>query len=97
MRKKNENKVTWDGMPTSEAELKEIRAAIESTYEYYNAIAEAKEQLKDIFDDINARNGIPKKVFNFLAKANYKGNGYEQIQANSELEEAYEAIQKVSL
>lgn len=89
--------IEWGGMPTDEATLKEILAAVESTYESYLAIENAKNDIKDIFEDINARVGIPRKVFNFLAKSNYKGNGYEQIKSNSEIEEAYEALQKVSL
>lgn len=94
---KNVIKVEWKGMPTNENELKEILAAIDSTYEYYQEIENAKEQIKDIFEDIHERVGIPKKMFNFLAKSNFKGNGYEQIKANSELEEAFEALQKVSI
>lgn len=97
MAKKESNKKEWGGMPNDDITLKEIRAAVESTYDSYSTIENAKSDIKDIFDDIHERTGIPKKVFNFLAKSNYKGNAYEQIQQNSELEEAYEALQKVEL
>lgn len=97
MNSKKTGTVVWSGMPTSEAELKQIKAAIESTYDSFVAIETARSDIKDIFDDINARTGIPKRVFNFLAKANYKGNAYETIQNNTELEEAFEALNKVTL
>lgn len=91
-----EEKVRWTGMPSSEAELKEIKAAIEATYDPYLQMAEAKANIKDIFDDLNARTGIPKKIFNFLAKANFKGDGFEQVQVNTEINEAFETLQKVT-
>ena len=56
-----------------------------------------KAEIKEVFDDLHVRTGIPRKVFNFLAKSAYTGDGYETIQKNSELEEAYEAINRVSL
>lgn len=97
-RKKKESvEVQWGGMPSDEATLKEIKGAIESTYDQFNAIEEAKAEIKEVFDDLHVRTGIPKRVFNFLAKSNYKGNAYETIQSNSELEEAYDALNKVSI
>lgn len=95
--KKSSSQVKWTGMPSNEAQLKEIKGAIESTYDSYSTIASAKEDLKDIFDDIHERTGIPRKIFNFLAKSNYKGNAYEAIQSNTELEDAYNALQQVSI
>ena len=80
-----------------EATLKEIKAAVESTYEAYSTIENAKADIKDIFEDLHVRTGIPRKIFNFLAKTNYKGNGYEQIQQNRDIEEAYEQMQKVDI
>ena len=94
---KNEAKVQWSGMPTNDATLKEIKGAIENTYEQYRVIAEAKDNLKDIFDDIHARTGMPRRVFNFLAKTNFKGDAYETIHKNNELEEAHDALSKVTI
>lgn len=96
-RKKNENKIEWKGMPTSEEELKQIKAAIESTYSDYQAISVAKDSINDIFEDIHARTGIPRRVFNFLARSNYTGNGQETIYKNTALQEAYEAIERTIL
>ena len=97
MRNKSENKVEWKGMPSSEAELKMIKAAVESTYSEYQAIATAKDGIKDIFEDIHAKTGIPRRVFNFLSRTNYTGNAYETINKNTALQEAYEAIERTSL
>ena len=97
MAKKESQKVEWTGMPSNESALKEIKGAVESTYDSFSTIENAKADIKDIYDDLHARYGSPKKVFNFLCKSAFKGNGYETIQANSELEEAYEAMQKVSI
>ena len=96
-KKKELTSKQWEGMPTDEATLKEIKAAIESTYEAYSTIENAKVDLKDIYEDLRERTGIPKKIFNFLAKTNYKGNGYEQIQQNRDIEEAYDQMQKVDI
>lgn len=89
--------IEWTGMPNNESALKEIKGAVVSLYDQLHTIDEMKAEIKEVFDDLHARYGIPKKVFNWLVKTNYKGNGYETIQANSELEEAYEAMQKVSI
>lgn len=96
MPKTKTEKKEWSGMPTSEAELKQIKAAIDATYQSYSVLETERAQLKDIFLDINTKTGIPRRVFNFLAKSNYFGNAQETISKNSQLEEAYEAVEKVS-
>lgn len=97
-RNKKENvEVQWNGMPSDEATLKEIKGAIVGLYEQFHTIDEMKAEIKEVFDDLHVRTGIPRKVFNFLAKSEYQGNGYETIQKNSELEEAYDAMNKVSV
>lgn len=97
MAKKESQKVEWTGMPSNESSLKEIKGAVESTYDSFSTIENAKADIKDIYDDLHARYGIPKRVFNWLVKTNYNGSAYEAIQKNAELEEAYEAMQKVSI
>ena len=94
-RKKNENKVQWKGMPTFEEDLKKIKAAIDSTYEDYQMISQARESLNAIFEDIHAKTGIPRRIFNFLARSNYTGTGHEIIYNNTVLLEAYEAIERL--
>ena len=97
-RKKKESvEVQWNGMPSDESTLKEIKGAIVGLYEQFHTIDEMKAEIKEVFDDLHVRTGIPRKVFNFLAKSEYKGDGYETIQKNSELEEAYDALNKVSI
>lgn len=96
--KKESNEKQWSGMPiNNEAEMKEIKAAVASTYDIFQSIENSKAELKELFDDINARTGIPKRIFNFLCKANYAGNGYETIQSNNELEDAYNAFEGVPI
>lgn len=97
-RKKKESvEVQWNGMPSDEATLKEIKGAVVGLHDQFRTIDEQKAEIKEVFDDLHVRTGIPRKVFNFLAKSAYTGDGYETIQKNSELEEAYEAINRVSL
>ena len=48
MAKKELTAKQWDGMHTDEATLKEIKAAVESTYEAYSTIENAKADIKDI-------------------------------------------------
>ena len=92
-KKKAPQKPQWTGMPSG-TELEELKTVIESTYDLVQQIEEAKGQLKDIYTELNAKNGIPKKIFNFLVKNNYYSNGYEVIRSNEEIEDAYNAIQK---
>ena len=97
MAKKDASAVVWNGMPTNEATLKEIKGAVVGLYEQLHTIDEMKAEIKEVFDDLHARTGIPRRVFNFLMKSEYAGSGYETIQKNSELEEAFEALSRVSL
>ena len=94
---KNENVKKWNGVPSDDAELKELKAAVESTYDMFDTIENAKADIKDIFEDIHARTGIPKKIFNFLAKCNYKGDGHEQIAQNDELTSVFDSLQRVDI
>ena len=90
--KKAPNKPHWTGMPSGE-ELDKLKAIIESTYDLVSQMNEAKEQLKDIYTDLNAQTGIPKKIFNFLVNNNFYNNGYEVVRGNEEIENAYNAMQ----
>lgn len=90
--KKKQEKIVWTGMPVGK-ELEELKAVIVSTYDLIQQIEEANGQLKDIFTELNAKTGIPKKIFNFLVKNNYFSNGYEVIKSNEEIENAYNAMQ----
>lgn len=87
--------VSWKGIPSDPEQLKAIKDAVSCTFECYDKIERAKEELKDIFDAIHETTGIPKRTFNFLARSNYKGNGYETVAKNSELADALDAMETV--
>lgn len=93
---KKENSIVWNGIPSDEVTLKKIKQAIDNTYGSFITIESAKEEIKEQFKSIHQQTGIPKRIFNFLAKSNFKGNADETIQTNSELEEIYEALNKVN-
>ena len=96
-KKKDSTKPTWGGMPTGATELTQIKAAVENTYDLYKEVEDAKAGIKEVFDDLNARTGIPRNVFNFLCKTNYFGTASEILSKNEQLAEAHEALQNVSL
>lgn len=89
------NKVEWSGMPTSEAALTEIKNAITQTHPCFNTIEVEKSNISDIFSDLNQKYGIPRRVFNALAKFSYFGNADDQFNKNSEIQDAWNAIEKV--
>jgi hypothetical protein len=97
MAKQKKVKVEWGGMPTSDGDLKVIKASIDGTFDIVKDIENAKDDLTDYFKELHEKFGMPRRVFNFLVRTNYKGNASEVIDKNSELEEAYDALQKVVL
>lgn len=95
MSRPRKNKPEWSGMPTSEAALSEIKNAIIQTHPCFNTIDVEKSNITDIFSEINQKYGIPRRVFNALAKFSYFGNADVQFNKNSEIQNAWEAIEKV--
>ena len=51
--------------------------------------------LKENFDEISAKTGIPKRVWNALVKFNYFQNEHEAFAKSEELKQAYEALSQV--
>lgn len=94
-RSKNTNKPEWTGMPNQESALKEIKSGILATHESFRVIDNEREQLTDIFQDLNAKYGIPKRIFNKLAKFSYYGNSNEEFNKNAEVQDAWDAIDKI--
>ena len=92
MKQKTEKK-KWTGMPSG-SDLETIKTAVESTYEPMRELEDLKGQIKDIYDEVKAKTGIPKRIFNFLMKNNYFGNGLEVLSKNSEIQDAYDAVTK---
>ena len=90
---KGSNKKKWSGMPSG-SDLEAIKNGIQATYDPMREMANLKEQIKDVYDDLHAKTGIPKRIFNFLMKNNYFGNGLEVLSKNSEIQDAYDAVTK---
>jgi len=85
--------VEWYGIgEANQEQLKSIRDAITCTFEVMHKIEQAKQEYKDIFEAVHEKTGIPRRLFNFLAKDNYKGNGREEVAKNNELEEALDVM-----
>ena len=93
--RKNPNKPEWTGMPTSDAAIQEIKNAIAQTHPCFNAIEAEKSNLTDIFSELNEKYGMPRRVFNALAKFSYYGNADDQFNKNSEIQDAWEALERV--
>lgn len=93
--RKNPNKPEWTGMPNSDAAIQEIKNAIAQTHPCFNAIEAEKSNLTDIFSELNEKYGMPRRVFNALAKFSYYGNADDQFSKNSEIQDAWEALERV--
>ena len=94
-RKKKSTNVEWHGMPTDTPALKEIFAGILATYESFKAIDNERKQLKDIFEELHAKYGMPKSVFNSLAKFSYYGNADEHFSREDEIQDAWDILSRV--
>lgn len=89
--RKNPNKPEWTGMPSSSAALEEIKTAIIQSHPCLSAIEAEKSNLSDIFNELNQKYGIPRRVFNALVKFSYFGNADIQFNKNAEIQEAWDA------
>lgn len=95
MARPKKNKIEWNGFPNSDAAKKEIKASIDSTHESMVAIENEKAQLTDIFNELHEKYGMPRRVFNFLVKANYFGNQEITFEKNEELKNAWEEFDQI--
>lgn len=89
MGRKKKESVEWGGMPQGK-ELEDIKNAIQAAIPSITTIEEEKAQLNDIFEEINSKTGIPKRVFKFLLKSQYFGDAQETIKKGDDLKEAWE-------
>ena len=94
-RKKKTTNVEWHGMPTDAAALKEIFASMLATHESFKTIDNEREQLKDIFEELNAKYGMTKSVFNRLARFSYYGNADEHFSREDEIQDAWDILCRV--
>lgn len=95
MGRQRKNKVEWSGMPSSAAALTEIKNAVMLTHPCLTAIENEKANISDIFNELHVKYGIPRRVFNALVKFSYYGNADAQFKKDNELQEAWEALEKV--
>ena len=82
----------WTGMPNSEEKIKDIKISITATHPSFSAIDNEKENIKMIFDELHAKYGIPRRVFNKLAKFSYYGNAEAQFEKDDEIKDAWMVI-----
>lgn len=83
------NKEKWS-FPGNEQDKNRIKSAIDSTYAIYAQIESEKHNLNDIYNELKEKYKMPRRVFNFLSKANYSNNQDEMFQKNDELREVWE-------
>ena len=82
----------WTGMPTSENYVKDIKTLITSTHPSFSAIDNEKENLSMIFDELHIKYGMPRRIFNKLAKWSYYGNAEDQFEKDEEMKDAWLTI-----
>lgn len=82
----------WTGMPNSEQKIKDIKISITSTHPSFSVIDNEKENIKMIFDELHAKYGMPRRVFNKLAKFSYYGNAEAQFEKDDEIKDAWMVI-----
>ena len=82
----------WTGMPSAEGAKREISSCLQAVQTNLSAIKMEQDSFDDVYKELNVKYGIPKRVFNFLAKAMYEGNQEETFAKNAELKAAWEAL-----
>ena len=93
MKKAKKEKKVWSGIQQGSEDAKLIYESVQATYDVMREFEDCKAELSENFKDIEAKTGIPKRVWNFLVKANYFANENVQFEKNKELEDAWDAIQ----
>ena len=64
-------------------------------YSSFAAIENERWNIDDIFEEIHQKYGIPKRVFNNLAKFFYYNNAQESFSKNNKLQDAWDAISDI--
>ena len=82
-RKKKQVKVVWGGLKKGTPEFDVIKNSIDASYSIIQDIEERKAELTDSFNEVNAKTGIPRRIWNKLVKFNYFGNAHEQFEKDS--------------
>ena len=92
MRQKKEKKV-WGGLVAGTEDFKVIKDSVDASFQIIADIENAKAELKDAFEEVHAKTGIPRRTWNAICRWNYKGNSLEAISKNEELKETWETLQ----
>lgn len=79
-------------LPTSPADIKKLKGAIEEAAMCLQKIADQQSHLKDIYDLIKEELNIHPKYSRKLAKTYYKSNFQDVKAENSEFEKLYQAV-----
>ena len=95
MKKIKKEKKVWSGIQEGTEEARIIYDSVQASYDVMREFEDCKAELQENFKDVEAKTGIPKRVWNFLVKANYFANENVQFEKNKELEDAWDAIQKI--
>jgi hypothetical protein len=82
-------------MPSNDGALKEIKAVVTAVQENVKVIESEKVSITEAFDELHAKYGIPRRVFNFLVRAMYYGNQEATFEKNDELREAWDKLENV--
>lgn len=88
-------KPEWTGMPNSESALKDIKATILQTHASFQAMENERAQIQDIFSELHTKYGMPRRIFNKLAKFSYYGNANEQFSKEEEIQKAWAVLEQV--
>lgn len=92
MKKIKKDKKIWSGIQAGSEDARLIYESVQATYDIMREYEDCKAELAENFKEIEAKTGIPKRVWNFLVKANYFANENEQFEKNKELEEAWDVL-----
>ena len=95
MKKAQKQKKVWSGIQEGTEDARIIYDSVQASYDVMREFEDCKAELNENFKEVEAKTGIPKRVWNFLVKANYFANENVQFEKNKELEDAWDAIQKV--
>lgn len=92
MARPKKEKKQWTGLQANSPEFKIIKDGVASSYTVLQELENAKGEFKEIFDEVHAQTGIPRRVFNALCKWNYLGNAFEDFSKNEEMKATWETL-----
>ena len=94
MPRKKTQKVVWGGLKKGTPEFNVIRESILASEDDVREIENRKEALTDNFNDVHAKTGIPRRIWNALVKFYFFGNAYEKFEKDKELKEVWDEFNR---